>query len=366
MAEEKHFTEAEIKEILRAAIKKESDFKISFGTVTFYKILRDRKYSIITSAAATAAITVASVKIGGLHISGSDAFLVFLGKSIIKHEFGIKHQLYILLKVCYHEYFHTLQFGPGDDLDDYHKAIYKIESIIVKNEWFKYVANHESFFSEIEASKYGIAKAKAFLKENPEQCKGVYEDDKDFIEWEKARNDYDYNNYDLNFLLNILHRIVKKYPDSIRGTFLEAVYENDGSFKKISDILQNQMFLALDKRIQYHLIGNEILINGLDISNIPSECLDFIIEALEYRFNLALKRRSINGESLRTMSITTKEWLDNDCSLVNYINIINNLRMLTKRIRMEKRLGKNKGIGNEVESIGSSMERIKEVRNNPR
>lgn len=364
MAEAVYFAESEIKEILRAAIKKESDLEISFGTAAFYKILRNNNYSLIASATATAALTIASVKIGGLFHFESNKFLVFLGTCMIRHEFGIKHQIYILLKICYHEYFHSLQFNPSDDLDDYHKAIYKIESTIINNRWLKYAANHESFFSEIEATKYGIAKAETFLQDNPGQCKGVYEEDRNFIEWEKAKNNYDYNNYDLNFLLNILHSIVKKDRGSISETFLEAVYEKDGSFKNISDILQNPMFLALDKRIQYQLVGNDILINSLNLNEIPKECLDFIIEALKYRFDLALQRRSINNESLRKLSITTKEWLKNDCISVNYINAINSLRILANRTRMEKRLNKNKGINNEVETIGIDMEHIGEAKNN--
>lgn len=202
---------------------------------------------------------------------------------------GIKHQLYRALMNLYHEYFHSTQ----NDLtkqDDYHKTIYQIEKIIMGHKKNKYIDTHESFLMEIEASKYGISKAESFLQQNPEQCKDAYEDDKAFINWEKSKNDYDYNNYDLNFLLNILHTIVIKDPTSISGSSLETIYESDGSFKKIADILRNPVFLTLDKRIQYHLVGNDGFIQSLNFDNTPKDDLDFVTMALQYRLDLAIKK----------------------------------------------------------------------------
>lgn len=354
----KNFTQEEMQKIIETAISRETSLGISFGVASLYKDLKNSNYSLIKSAMKAAFCSYISQ---GLFNSEKNAIVIFLGRCIIMQELGISHQLYLSLRTTYHEYFHYIQFN-SDQHDNYHKAIYEIESIIAANKPIKYFNNHKSFLFEIEADKYGIQKAENHLQQNEEQCKGSYEDDKAFINWEKSRNDFNYNNYDLNFLLNILHIIVRKNPSFIKESFLETIYKNDGSFKKIADILQNPLFLALDERIQYHLIGNDTFLHNTDLTDISDEELNFINKALKYRLDLAIARRNINTASLKSDTITTKQWLKKDCSIVNYINGIYSLNMLSNRIAMENKLIKNKGIKNEIETITKDIDYVGEAK----
>lgn len=198
---------------------------------------------------------------------------------------NIDDKIFRLANVCYHEARHSKQLV----IDDY--SYDKFLRNVDENKKVKdYLLNHDKFSFEIGANLYGVRKAKEYLKNNNPE---LYEKAKDKIEKREKRYMYDYMTYDAShsiervidlFKIRDLFSCGRKLED-ISPVF-EIFLNKDASFKKINEIVENEKFKTLDKRIVYAFFSSRQFLEQIDIEKLSIEELELVNESLKYTNDL--------------------------------------------------------------------------------
>ena len=161
--------------------------------------------------------------------------------------------------MIYHEIRHRYQEQKDKDFKIYSNFLIAMEKVIVKNDYTYYKINHDYFLLEIDADQNAVQKTTKYIKENT----NLYDESKDYINnyLENVERRLDVYNPQEIFerFNNILQEKIKKnsektcyslediiieiYPniDSVESrnmkTILSHIYNEDGTFKSIKEIL---------------------------------------------------------------------------------------------------------------------------------
>lgn len=238
----------------------------------------------------------------GLNCQNGD---IYIFPSNIEKLNPIEFRLFYLAKVCFHESRHTIQLNFDDY--SYDKFLSNMEYSIMQSKISDYRLRHDSYSIEIGANLYGTRKAREYFKNKfPDK----YEKVKKQIDKLESKYYFDYFTYDAidtfekyitiqndfmkkstkfiskkieNFDKNT--KFVFKFPSKdypVLGIFLGDNYK----FKNIKDIVQNEKFKTLDKRIIYTCFSSKTFLNQLNINELSLEEKELIKEALEYTRSL--------------------------------------------------------------------------------
>ena len=81
--------------------------------------------------------------------------------------------------------------------------------------------------------------------------------------------------------------LLGSYPDSFSDSFVFDIFLNDdNSFKKMSEILNDRNFKKLDERIVYAFFSSQTFLNSVDISELTEIETIWLKKSLEYANNL--------------------------------------------------------------------------------
>lgn len=198
---------------------------------------------------------------------------------------NIDDKIFRLANVCYHEARHSKQLV----IDDYSYDKF-LRNVDENKKGKDYLLNHDKFSFEIGANLYGVRKAKEYLKNNNPE---LYEKAKDKIEKREKRYMYDYMTYDASYSIE---KIIDLFE--IRDLFscgrkledISPVFEiflnKDASFKNINEIVENEKFKTLDKRIVYAFFSSKQFLKQIDIEQLSIEELELVNESLKYTKDL--------------------------------------------------------------------------------
>ena len=203
---------------------------------------------------------------------------------------------FLLAKVCYHEFRHSEQktFNPNN----YERFVNDLEMLIKKCGFyglFDYYLEHDKYSFEIGANLYGLEKAKEFLKRTRPE---IYEQEKENIEKRENKVYIDYYTYDA---ADVFNRFIEKYrslrqminrgelsinekkydPQSINPV-LKIFIEENGGFKKIADIINNEEFKKIDKRIIAAVFSSKSFLEDIKIEELTVDELALLYKYLEY------------------------------------------------------------------------------------
>ena len=151
-----------------------------------------------------------------------------------------------LSMVAFHEIRHIIQAQKFDIFDEY--EFFCINYLKVLNH--KYMLNtefHDSQYFEIDANLYGVSEAKEIFAHNKKISK--------FLDKQIAQYTYQKTVYEFEEFLRYFSIMMKKgeYIDSYNGDdFLGTFWNSDGSFKSVSEMIDNPQFLyggLLESRI---------------------------------------------------------------------------------------------------------------------
>lgn len=195
---------------------------------------------------------------------------------------------YEFVKLCYHEFRHRMQ-------DYFYKYSYEVflksmEDIIRTASSFDYDLKHDDYSFEIGANMYAVQKAKEYIKKKyPE----LYEKEKYYIDMMEQSYMIDYLSYDASDIVDRYIQAVRKIEareskkhervftsksDSTLGIF----FNEDNTFKKVSEIINHDEFKLLDQRIVSAMFSCRTFLDGLDMDNLSLEELEVVSNALQY------------------------------------------------------------------------------------
>lgn len=203
----------------------------------------------------------------------------------------ITKDLFQVIKTCYHEARHSVQ--QTFDRYSYDRFLCDIERFYMKTDANKdYVDNHDEYSFEIGANLYGVEMAREYLKKNYPK---TYERERMVIDAIETRYKNDYILYNPSYTIDkVIPRIrmlnpfgdneIVKY-DFIKDTspVLSIFLNGDGSFKRPSEVLTNEKYQSLDKRIVYAFFSSELFLKELgNIKDLTPEEVSILNEAMDY------------------------------------------------------------------------------------
>lgn len=262
-------------------------------------------------------------------------------------------QLYLweLLTTTYHEYSHRLLWQQDQlekTLENFtfllENLTYEITDIYEKN-------HHDEFKEEIDANIYSVENATRFLKHYPH----IYKELQGYIENDRLKYQIQLTNHDVEQFLNYITKTIKcttnkkelfktGYPYGIIG----VLYNEDGSYKELSQLGKEEEWTSLEKEIQYTIIASKSYQSELDYSNLSLEELIFIHESLTFIYEKELikfNQNKILREQIRNFNKTV-------LPLLEYGE--NHLPLLTKKERRNRL--KIKYLENQMNLVESIMQ----------
>lgn len=214
--------------------------------------------------------------------------------------------IFMLANVCYHEARHSAQ--KTFDRYSYESFLRDIEQFYRKVGGNRdYKKHHDSYSFEIGANLYGIRMASEYLKKYNLE---VYEKFKDKIDRVEQQYEEDYKMYNASYTIDrVIPRIrvasafgdneIIKY-DFIKDTspVLGIFLNGDGSFKRPSEVMNDEKYQDLDKRIVYAMFSSLSFLRDLEhMDNLSLEEVSIVNEAIDYTSELCRRQMASLDES---------------------------------------------------------------------
>lgn len=195
--------------------------------------------------------------------------------------------LFQVLKTSYHEIRHSVQLTF--DRYSYERFLCDIENFFIMcNLGRDYKHNHDSYSFEIGANLYGTRMAREYLKKNYPK---TYEREKRIIDAIEDRYKNDYMLYNPSYTIDRvipwirISSVFSKNDKTIKNIspVLSLFLNGDGSFKRPNEVMSNDKYHGLDKRIVYAFFSSELFLKELgNIKDLTSEEVSILNEAMDY------------------------------------------------------------------------------------
>ena len=232
--------------------------------------------------------------------------VVFVDKVLNRLEAQRIGSIFALARTCYHEVRHWVQ--QTFDRYSYDRFLSDIEHFYRRTGGnIDYKKHHDSYSFEIGANLYGIRMASEYLKKYNLE---VYEKYKDKIGRVEQKYEEDYKMYNASYTIDrVLPRIraASAFGDNeiIKHDFIKdtspvlGIFLNgDGSFKKPSEVMNDEKYQDLDKRIVYAMFSSLSFLNDLEhMDNLSLEEVSIVNEAIDYTSELCRRQMVSLDES---------------------------------------------------------------------
>ncbi len=225
--------------------------------------------------------------------------------------------IFMLANVCYHEARHSVQ--KTFDRYSYESFLRDIEQFYRKVGGNRdYRRHHDSYSFEIGANLYGIRMASEYLKKYNLE---VYEKFKDKIDRVEQQYEEDYKMYNASYTIDRVLPIIKvasafgdneivkhdfiKDTSPVLGIFLNG----DGSFKKPSEVMNDERYQDLDKRIVYAIFSSLTFLKDLGhMNNLTPDEISIVNEAIDCTSELCRRQMVSLNESKSKVHTMISLW----------------------------------------------------------
>jgi len=338
MDKEKELTIKEMKKIAHEILEEEtkkSNIKINMFPITFIEYYNSYVFKEKCKLTTLADYLTLPLRAGGFNdLKGN--IIIFI--EYINKRKRLESKLFRLAEICYHEARHSIQ--QEFDIYSYDGFLYGLDEYIQSESTIDYKLEHDKYSFEIGANIYAITKAKDYLlKKYP----NLYEKHQDEIDKLEKRYYYDYITYDAVDTIERFIEITKwkmqiHNANKIEGLekvspILEIFLNDDLTFKKITEIIENQIFKTLDKRIIYAFLSSKSFLESIKIEELSNEELNLITEALKYTNTIYQNQQTKIEEYKKQKVITIKEYLSTQKSILKKLIFLE--KNLSKEIKQE-------------------------------
>lgn len=234
----------------------------------------------------------------------------------------IDDNLFEFVMTCYHEARHIAQDKLSKNSYEFFLAV--IEDEVRKRQSdINYYLLHDDFSYEIGANLYGIEKTKEYLKK---RYPYIYEKEKEKIQVLENKYTFEYLTYNATYNFDRFYQKINKAIlnncirfENILEKFkpFKIFFNEDGSFKTITEIIQNENTFKIDSRIVSTIISSKSFIETVNLKSLTKEELEFINKHLNYT-------NSVYNNQLVTMK---KYKNQKGIDLSNYLKKIKNINI---------------------------------------
>ncbi len=218
-----------------------------------------------------------------------------------KYDGAMVRGLFQVLKTSYHEIRHSVQLTFNKY--SYERFLRDVEDFFIKCDLGRdYKYNHDSYSFEIGANLYGTRMAKEYLMNNYPL---IYEKDKGIIELIEKRYMDDYLLYNPSYTIDRvlpwirISSVFSKNDENIKSIspVLGIFLNGDGSFKRPSEVMSNEKYQELDKRIVYAMFSSLSFLKELKYMNdLSFEEISIVMDAMDYTNDLCMMQMKFYDE----------------------------------------------------------------------
>ena len=198
--------------------------------------------------------------------------------------------LWALILSTYHETNHAITYNEDktkrSELINFYRTLDYL-ALSLDNTYYK--ENYYNFHDEIMAEKYGTTKAKNLFKRRPH----IYNKIKDYMKIDVLLNRINETNYDAQSAINHIHYMLKIkkndliiYGDKSAEIYFTLLYNDNRTYKNLATLFDNQEWNKVPLIIRYLIISSESYLTEVDYLNITKKELEFLLEAIDYIYNL--------------------------------------------------------------------------------
>lgn len=270
-------------------------------------------------------------------------------KNLKKDSENKEDYLWKLIMTTYHEYKHAIinteNIESREFYDNFNLSICAL-MINISNYYQEY---HDEFYEEIQADKYAVEKAINFLKKYPKTYQKVYP----YSEKERLNIEIRSNNYDVQHFFNKLTKKIKNkfdkttlFQETYPYTIIPILYNEAGTLKDIKTLSQTIYWNnKIPLEVKYLIVSSKAYLDSLNYNDLTTEELKFLLEALEYTYNLEQNRRLTNEKlkqeinAFKNLSFDLLELdLDNEILLLTLEEkeLQNNMKIYYLKRQIEK------------------------------
>lgn len=262
--------------------------------------------------------------------------IIYMHLDVIKNDSKDKYEyLYNLLTTLYHEYHHKLKYVPEKDnqIDEFKDNI----EVFIKDHpnLGLYNLYHDDFYFEITANLYSVTKTEEFLNKYP----NIYKKLKKQLEYDKIVYQLNYINYDIQLFLNYIYKNINKIKNLPET--LDILYDKEYKFKPINELYKDELWVSYDEIIQKIILSSKSYLNNQDLTKLPQEELQILLDSLKYSYCYELNRYQKNKELkiyvIKNINIFSKDEITELQQMINHklknnYNKLNYLKKKTKKI----------------------------------
>ena len=222
-----------------------------------------------------------------------------------------------IIRTTYHELRYIIK--TKYEKDSYENFVITMERLVKSITYFE---NYDNYYTEIDANIYSIVKTIKYLKNSHPK---IYKENKDKLEVIEEKYMLDYLNYNPTIAFDNYIAAKKtlenqnseenlKLKEYENNTCINIFFNENYTFKPISEIINNGKFFKIDKRITSTIFSSKSFINYIDFEKLSSKELKILKENLKYTKDLyeneikfASEYIHINDlEALKTNHLITK------------------------------------------------------------
>lgn len=254
------------------------------------------------------------------HEDIDEHILVFPTRCLFQRNMKREYAVVELLKTCYHEVTHALQFENRVNHYNIFQdiGIFNMEEAISFFDYKFYKKYHDKFMKEIDADYNGMIKASKYLKERNFD---YYSDVKNYIDDKNVLFEARYKNYDMDFFINKIYDLYKNDSMNFFSNNNSPFYPYPSlfckyrscEFKSVSDIMDSlDIFLNKEKYLTmlteqkvdenavyelfYSFVTSELFLNKLDFDSLSDNEINFMKNACSYMLKKEKDKEKYNND----------------------------------------------------------------------
>ena len=300
----------EIKKFINKIRKSPEFSKMKINVVQFSSVGMRKKIKLDKSDRTHLIREFVRPSVGGCYSDGEDKIFIYVDnyvRPIRLSKMEKEKSFSRIIQGIFHEYRHRVQYNLKHK-EDFNLIFCDVSRLVMEyRDKIDYLANHDSFFIEIDANNYGVNKTIEYFYEHPEMMKYYNERD---LNAHRLLYDYDECVYDFDkewSYYNVLREMLpfeelKRKIRKDKGKVWHNVFYGDKKrLKSIDEIVNHVDFDKVDNRFVNYVFTSRYFNKTLDYSSLNRYLVKFLLNQFELRRKeLLLKINYIHNNKIET------------------------------------------------------------------
>lgn len=251
-----------------------------------------------------------------------------------------------LIRTAYHEARHLYQDKVIMQTSTYEAFLMQLEVFFKKigtkyipTGHINYIVNHDNYMLEIDANNYSAKKTIEYFQKYPE----LYKMNKEYLKNIQKNYKQDLELYDAYSIFEKIDLIIGYMPQKVLAkiTVLKYFYKEDGNFKQLSDIINNQE--NIDIRILELILSSKAFLEQLNFNSLNEDEKKYMFNIIKRTYQKELQRQQkIQKLKLEQKNNSKKNLYCLKRMLINVVRLRNYYQMIDYHFKKIDKINQEK------------------------